>query len=68
MKGTLEQFDILLMNEDYAEAYAYAIDNGLEKEALRLCIEYVQEDDEKTSPIVVSWYTIDEMANLKTTN
>lgn len=45
-KDPKDVFDRLILEEQYAEAFAYAIDNHLEREALKICIEYIQEDDE----------------------
>lgn len=39
-------FDRLILEEAYAEAFAYAIDNHIEREALKICIGYIEEDDE----------------------
>jgi hypothetical protein len=40
-------FDKLILEEQYAEAFSYAVDNHIEREALKICIGYIQEDDEE---------------------
>jgi hypothetical protein len=44
----IEIFDRLILDEQYAEAFAFAIDNGIEREALRICIDYIKDDDERS--------------------
>ncbi|OGD52550.1 hypothetical protein A3K80_09215 [Candidatus Bathyarchaeota archaeon RBG_13_38_9] len=48
-------FDTLILDENYAEAFAYAIDNHIEREALKICIEYIQEDDEREDDTPVDY-------------
>lgn len=43
-----EVFDNLIWEEKYAEAFKYAVDNNIERDALKICIGYIQEDDERT--------------------
>lgn len=43
----IAEFEIMIWNGEYQEAFQFAVENHIESDALRLCLEMFDEDDEE---------------------